>query len=361
MAAIQKYVSEKTGKVTYYLVFWHEGKQIRKKAGNRKLDADRLKAKIEHELYAQIYREIPDITIGDFLDKFLEAHSSRVRETSLDNYLFYAKKITAFLENKQLKKISPIDIEAFISLLQSEGKKPLTIIKYVKFLKQIFKRAVQWDFLVKSPAEYVQLPRVAKQEMQFLTPVELDSLIAHTFEPYNCLMNVACYSGLRISELIALKWKDVDFENGRIHVKRSWQKNKFVEPKTSYSVRSIPLPIQVMEKLKAHQINQTVEGMKNEFNLVFPNKAGKVMDRTKIVRRVFKPGLKSAGLKRTRFHDLRHSFAAALISAGENPKWIQKLLGHSSIMVTFDIYGHLLPDYEKDASDRIGKALIAQN
>jgi len=94
-----------------------------------------------------------------------------------------------------------------------------------------------------------------------------------------------------------------------------------------------------------HQARQAVELAENELELVFPNEAGKPIDGMNLYHRIFVPTLKRAGLRHVRFHDLRHSYAAALISAGENPKWIQRQLGHSSIQVTMDICGHLFAGY----------------
>ncbi len=82
------------------------------------------------------------------------------------------------------------------------------------------------------------------------------------------------------------------------------------------------------------------------------------MDAVNLIHRIFEPALKMAGLRKVRFHDLRHSYASALISKGENPKFVQRQLGHASIQITMDTYGHLLPEVEREAPARLQKALL---
>ena len=169
--------------------------------------------------------------------------------------------------------------------------------------------------------------------------------IAATDKKHKALIVTACYTGMRQSALLGLKWGDVDYAKSRIFVRRTLQSGRFYEPKTAYSRRNITVPRQVIEALEEHQARQAVELAENELELVFPNEAGKPIDGMNLYHRIFVPTLKRAGLRHVRFHDLRHSYAAALISAGENPKWIQRQLGHSSIQVTMDICGHLFAGY----------------
>lgn len=145
----------------------------------------------------------------------------------------------------------------------------------------------------------------------------------------------------------------MDFANKRINIKRTWQENRFYEPKARYSRRAVSVSDALIQELKIHQARQAVELPANEHDLIFTNEVGKPLDRTNLNNRIFQPALRLAGLRRVRFHDLRHSYTAALISSGENIKWIQEQLGHSSFMVTMDTYGHLLPEIEKDAAARL--------
>ena len=136
--------------------------------------------------------------------------------------------------------------------------------------------------------------------------------------------------------------KDIDPED-----KRWW----FDSPKTRYSTRAIIMSPRLKEAVENHRFNQTVEFAQKEkgkkpFNadeLIFTNGAGCPVDPDNIVKRQFHPALERAGLRKIRFHDLRHTFASLLIDQGENIKFIQSQLGHASIQTTLDRYGHLMP------------------
>ena len=193
--------------------------------------------------------------------------------------------------------------------------------------------------------------------MDFLSPEEMAALMKTTEEENRCLIMCACLTGMRQGEILGLEWGDIDFDSSRIFVRRTYQKGRFYEPKTSYSKRAIVIPESLLEALKEHQIRQMVNGTASVADLVFPNEVGKPIDPRNLVRRIFWPALVRAGLRRVRFHDLRHSYAAALLSKGENPKFIQRQLGHSRIQITLDLYGHLLPEAERDVAARLEQAL----
>jgi integrase len=355
MASIVKKIRQKG--LAYFVVYRVDGKQRWKYAGRRKIDAERLKSRIEHEICQGTYQEIPDITFEAFARKFLQAHAVRVREKTLATYSSHLEtRIIPYFAGRKLKSIRAIDIESFLAHLKNQGVTPATSAKYLRTLKLVLKRACQWKFLVENPAEYIKPPRVERKEMDCLDPQEVRKLIAATDERYRVLVMTACYTGLRQGELLGLKWEDIDFKSNRIFVRRTWQEGRFYEPKSKYSRRAVVVPPVLMEALKEHQARQLVDGPISELGLVFPNEAGKPLDRHNLLTRVLWPALTRAGLRRIRWHDLRHSYAATLISRGENIKFVQKQLGHSSIQITLDIYGHLLPETEKDAAQRIETA-----
>lgn len=194
--------------------------------------------------------------------------------------------------------------------------------------------------------------------MHFLSQEELSTLIGATPLEHRALIATACLTGMRRGELLALSWDDVDFLNSRLHVRRAVSGRKIAEPKSKYSRRVISIPTTLMEMLKSEQLRQAVELPENPDNLVFPNQCGHLMDHSTLMRHVFWPALKRAGLPRVRFHDLRHSFASMLIHRGENVKYIQRVLGHSSIQTTLDVYGHLLPEAGAEAAERLEQAFF---
>lgn len=170
---------------------------------------------------------------------------------------------------------------------------------------------------------------------------------------HKALITVAALTGMRRGELLALSWADVDYLNNRLFVRRAVSGGKISMPKSRYSRRLISVPRSVMELLREHEAGQSAELPQNPLNLVFPNQSGNLMDHSSLFRYCFWPTLKRAGLPRRRFHDLRHSFASMLINRGENIKYVQRVLGHSSVQITLDVYGHLLPDVGREAAERL--------
>ena len=195
---------------------------------------------------------------------------------------------------------------------------------------------------------------------------------------------------MRPEEALGLKWEDVDFKNNRIHVKRVLTRTKegwnLEEPKTSKSRRTIPLPKEVIKSLKEHKKNQAEEKLKAketlnydkdkekfkpeelkeklndpkiyvDYGFVFAAQNGSPLEERN-VSRYFKDLLKKENLPDIRLYDLRHTCATLLLAAGENPKVVSKRLGHASITLTLDTYSHVLPDMQKQATDKLEKMLF---
>ncbi len=159
---------------------------------------------------------------------------------------------------------------------------------------------------------------------------------------------------MRESEVLALQWGDVDFVQGQIVVRRTLQGGKFYNPKTKTSRRKIDIDPQLITELKKWKLRCP----KGEQDLVFPNSVGGPMDGLHMLKRIFYPALSRAKVAKIRFHDLRHTNASLRIEAGQNPKYMQEQLGHSSIQVTMDIYGHLLRSSDQDAAIKLREVIL---
>ena len=233
-------------------------------------------------------------------------------------------------------------------------------------LKLTLKHARQWGYLRENPAQDIRPVRVEPKEMDFLRPDEIQLLLKNSDEPFRTLFLTAILTGMRRGELLGLQWGDIDWHNNTIHVRRTLycyskaeltereaaQKWQFSSPKSSRSIRSIEMSPCLREALEFHRLQCPA----SPYNLVFCAKEGKPILAENMVKREFLPALTRAGLRRIRFHDLRHTYTTLLIAQGENPKVIQSQLGHASIETTFDRYGHLLPESRR----QIGTKLDAQ-
>lgn len=153
---------------------------------------------------------------------------------------------------------------------------------------------------------------------------------------------------------IVSKWDDIDWHDSQVHVQRTFNKGRFFTPKTKTSKRKIDLGPKVITDLKKWKLACP----KNKLDLVFPNKAGEPINYSNMGQRHFLPALKAANLPRVRFHDLRHTYASLMISQGENIKYIQAQLGHSSPTVTLNVYAHLMKPTNQEAACRLENSVF---
>ena len=174
---------------------------------------------------------------------------------------------------------------------------------------------------------------------------------------------------MRRGELLGLQWGDIDWDNNVIHVRRSlFRHNKeelnggekqlwrFSTPKSKRSIRTVDLSPKLRGALELHRLGCSV----SPHDLVFCTSNGEPIDANNMVNREFLPALSRAGLRRVRFHDLRHTHTALLIAQGAHVKFIQSQLGHASITTTLDRYGHLLPEARHGAGERLDAMVFGQ-
>ncbi|HEY6151054.1 MAG TPA: tyrosine-type recombinase/integrase [Gaiellaceae bacterium] len=221
-------------------------------------------------------------------------------------------------------------------------------------LRAMLACAVRWGYIAGNPAAGLSLPKGEAQEMQPLNREQVDALLGKLTSPARVAVMTAVSTGVRRGELFALRWSDFDRKRRRLWIRRSLNRHlQFEEPKTKRSVRTIACRPTLVEALVAHRLESDFSG---DDDLIFPNANGDPMDAANFVRREFRPALRRAGVPLVRFHDLRHTFASLLIAQGLAPKLISEQLGHASIAITMDRYGHLFDQSYADASDAIEQA-----
>lgn len=171
----------------------------------------------------------------------------------------------------------------------------------------------------------------------------------------------ALRTGLRLGELLGLQWADVDFHGRFIEVRRNLVAGRLTTPKSG-KARRVDMSQQLSETLKGLLTTRKAEVLRNGWGKVpewvFCNEDGGPLDGDNLRHRVFYKLLEKAGLRRIRFHDLRHTFASLLLQQNESPTYVKEQLGHASIQVTVDIYGHLIPGANRQAVDRLDDATI---
>jgi integrase len=283
------------------------------------------------------------------------AHAGTVRNRSGDEYKpSVLRGYEAALENRVLKElggrklsdISRADVQDLADRLVAEGLNPSTIRNTLMPLRVIFRRALSRGEVAVNPTMAVELPAVRGKRDRIASPEEATNLLAALAERDQPLWATAFYAGLRRGELMALRWVDVDFENGVIRVERSWDvRAGAVDPKSNAGRRTVPMPKILREYLAAHKLRCTWND-----GLVFGRTAATPVQTTALDRRATRAWTR-AKLARITLHECRHTFASFMIAAGVNAKALSTYMGHSSITITLDRYGHLMPGNEEQAAE----------
>ena len=333
--------TNQTGKV--YDVRWRDQTgRYRSKTFRRLGDAEHHRA-----------TTIADLARGDWIDparqaetvdmwarrwyaaKTLRSSSSRRNRGIIDN------QILPRWEGVPVGAVTFADVTDWITTLRAGGLSASSVKKARDVLSAVLSLAVQAGAIRANPAVGVATPRVERHEQRFLTAPEVSALAGAMPRPdLERLVRVAAATGLRRGELLALETRDVDLDRRRLHVRRA---------KTDAGVRPVPIPKHI-EPLLAAQLD---EG----WRWVFPSTTGTRMSGDNLYRRYFVPATVKAGVAPLRFHDLRHTYAALMIAANVRLEVLTKWMGHSSITVTADLYGHLYDWIEVEALDRFDRML----
>jgi len=245
-------------------------------------------------------------------------------------------------------------VRRFITDMLGDGVSPAQVRKAVGRLKQTLDLAVELGAIRKNPCVGVKLPPMPHEEMHFLTADQVATLADGMSAPYDLMVRFAAYTGLRAGEIAALRRRHVRLDDAKVVVLTavSEVRGDLVEhdPKSYSSRRAVKLPAFLVEQLRDHLGDAAPD------TPVFPAPQGGPMRHSNFYQRIFKPTVRQTlpeHLHGVRFHDLRHSNAALLIAEGGHPKAIQQRLGHSSITVTLDRYGHLFPSLDDALADAL--------
>lgn len=309
-----------------------------------------------------------DVSTGVFMRRWLdEVVKHRVRPRTFESYEMWVERhITPAIGRVALGKLNPQHVSGILEQKRQEGLSPRSVQYLHTVLKLALKQAERWELVPRNVARLVDSPRVQRQEVVPLTPEQartfLESIVGHRLE---ALFVLTLTLGLRMGEVMGLQWEDVDLDRRTLVVRKSLQriggKLVLVEPKTEKSRRTLALPTMVAVALKAHRRNQLEERLLagnrwKEHGMVFPSTIGTPCDGRE-TRKKFVAALEAAGLPKQRFHDLRHACASFLIAQGAHPKEIQSLLGHSTIVLTMDTYGHLFEPSKRGLADKMDALL----
>ena len=332
------------------------------KGNKRKAEAELARLRAEFEPPKEVGDLSSDMLFADYLREWLEIAKGRLAVATYSSYAAMINKPVGpyFRQrNLTLRELEARHLQMFYSEMLRKVK-PNTVIHYHAIIHSALKYAVKTDMLVQNVADKVDRPKKNSFQPVFLSAEEMQKMFeALRGTKLELPVLVAAFYGFRRGEVLGLKWDAIDFERGTISVIRTVTtitldgKQTEIEQqsaKTKSSLRTLPLigsfREYFMQVKEAQELNKQVCG--NCYNyeydgFVFVDELGERM-RANYLTSAFPKFLESHGLRRMRFHDLRHSCASLLLANGVPLKHIQEWLGHSDFTTTANIYAHL--DYK---------------
>lgn len=293
--------------------------------------------------------------------------SPRLKPATVSSYQATLRlHIVPRLGRVKLHALTPVQVRELLSAKRASGLSDRSVQIIHGTLRAMLGEAMREELIGRNVASLVRGPVVQREEVKPWSPEEaslfLDASSSHRLY---ALFAVGVALGLRKGELLALRWEDVDLDEGLVHVRRNVQRLPeglvFGSPKSARSRRTISLPATSVRVLRAHRARQVAEKLKLgsewiETGLVFTSEVGTVME-PRNLSRLFDALMLAAGVRRIRFHDLRHTCASLLLAQGVPSRVVMDVLGHSQLAVTTDLYSHVMPTALREAADAIDRAL----
>ncbi|MCI0778033.1 MAG: site-specific integrase [Chloroflexi bacterium] len=346
-------------------------RQLRRTVRGGKREAEAILAQLISQKELGIDAPSGKATVAQFLQRWLSDYAQiNVSQRTYERYEQLCRvHLAPLLGSIPLTKLRPIHIQSAYRAILAKGVSGRTALHCHRVLRGALGWGVRLEMLTRNPSDAVDAPKPARREMRALMPEEIQTLLgaARPTELYDVVF-VALGTGLRLGELLAMRWRDLNAEHSSLQVVRSLQYLTgkgltFAPTKTHRSDRSIRLSeetMAVLSDLRKRQLPARLAlgpAYDAGADLIFCDAAGAPLPPYK-VSHSFRDLAKSAGLMPLRFHDLRHSFASALMRAGLPVKAVSQALGHSSAQLTLDTYQHITPDLESQAANLIDKFLV---
>jgi integrase len=299
------------------------------------------------------------ITVRAAAERFIDgARGGAIRNRSGDIYKpsalrgideAFRLRIVPDLGARKLADVKRADLQRLVSRMQAAGQSPSTVRNTVNAVRALYRWAAQHDLVETSPTLGLALPAVRGRRERIASPQQAERLLAALSETERPLWATALYTGLRRGELRALDWAGVDFERGVIHVSSSWDnKEGEISPKSAAGTRDVPIGDTVRTALMRHRLAQGRGGQ----GLVFGRSAKQPFNANTVQSRADR-AWNASGRERITLHECRHTYASLMIASSTRAEDLKKFMGHASITVTVDRYGHLMPGAEQEAASKL--------
>ena len=365
-----------------------------------------LEAKTYKELVSKVEKMRIDkgdvsndtITVGQWCDRWRDAVlPGTIKDSTLTSYKYMLTYIPENIRKKKLTKLTPIDLQTMFSELKENGSKKTgeslssTTVRGIRStLISCFQSAIDNGFLIINVAKKTKPPlNNDRREISFLTEDEIHKLIdvadsgeyydvdegleddeglKYLIKQWSMVIRLTLATGMRRGEVFGLTWNSINFKKKTIRIETNLQNGKLEPPKTKYSIRTISIDEDTLQRLKEWQQYQQDYAYdlddlyQNKQGTVFTGSFGAPVQLDNFRNRVFTRMIAKAGLADTiTMHTLRHTHATQLLAAGIDAKTVSKRLVHSSVAFTLQTYVHVLEEVERGAADTIGAIISGKN
>ena len=334
-----------------------------------KKQAEKRLAELLHELDTGMLVKPSKLTVAQYLDQWLQDSRGNIAPNTAQTYAWFIDRhIKPTIGQIHLTTLRPERLQRLYSEKLTSGRRDgkgglgSRSVRYIHTtIHKALKTAMKMGMIARNPADAVDIPKLERREMRVMTEIDLHIFLEYAGStPYFALFYTALFTGMRRSELLALRWSDLDLLLCQASVTRSLHQlhNRelvFRQPKTAKGRRLIALSPSTVAVLKEHQAVQIEQrlavGMTlQDDDLVFSQPDGKPLLPDSITV-AWRNLARRSGLKGIRLHDARHTHASLLLKQGVHPKIVQERLGHASIAITLDTYSHVAPGLQQQAAN----------
>ena len=344
------------------------GRQIQKSVyGKTEQEVRKKLTQVTAAIDAGVYTAPSKMTVGQWLDIWLAEYvKGVVKPSTLYSYEMQCRNhVKPALGAVKLSALSAHTIQALYNKLHRESGLSAKTVKNIHgILHKALKQAVLLGYIKVNPTDACVLPRVVKQEIKPLDEANIAAFLkAIKGHKYETLYLVTLFTGMRQGEVLGLKWDSIDFKNKTLLIHQQLQRDKtkgggcYFAPLKNDKSRLISPPPFILDALREHRRQQLEMRLRagelwENQDLVFTNEIGGHLIHQS-VHRAFKKIVTPLGLPAARFHDLRHTYAAAALQAGDDVKTVQDNLGHHTAAFTLDVYGHVTDKMKQDSANRM--------
>jgi integrase len=374
MATVRKRIWETNGEAkAAWLVDYTDsrGRRQRRHFGAKK-SADAFRIQVEGQMQVGTYRPDADkVTVKDMCEGFIEHCTGRnqrdermtrkmlvVYRGHVSNYILHPEY---GLGGRRLSQLTARSVHDFRDQMRGAGVTVPTARKILATLHSALEYAISQDWVATNAARGVKVIGPRNEGSERITPPSKDvvrALLDTADEDVRLMVQFAAATGARAGEQWAVRWSDLDLDNGQLNISRRVDAYRDEgAPKSAAGVRAVPISGQLVASLRAWKLRSK---FKKPDDLVFPNSQGKHIGHDNFIKRKFLPLVARLDDPGFNWHALRHFAVSCWIEAGLAPKTVQTFAGHASLQITMDRYGHLFPsDDHRRAMNQIAKDLFA--